>query len=171
MRLILSAGLALLFTSTVSAATLEEFDAARADLQALAEQVPLTQRATLFLTEPSKGYGLYKERENAVFAQGEPIISYVEPVGYGWAETPEGLFAMAFDVDLKVLLSDGSVVSEKPAFLQYRHEGHDRNLEFSMDLTLTLNGAPAGMYAVEYTVKDLNGGEQSTFRQDFEIAE
>ncbi|HEV7252324.1 MAG TPA: hypothetical protein VGN97_04395 [Mesorhizobium sp.] len=171
MKQLLGATLAVLLAHSASATTLAEIDAAAASLQDLSEQLPLTQRVSVFVREPSRGYGMYEERENAVFRAGEPIVTYVEPVGYGWNEAPDGRHELAFDVDLKLFTGEGELATEQEGFLQYRAASRKKNLEFSLDLTLTLNEAPAGSYTVEYTVHDRSSGESSSFRQDFEIAD
>ena len=50
------------------------------------QALPLTERTITFITEPSTGYGMYKEKGSKVFKAGEKIITYVEPIGYGWKD-------------------------------------------------------------------------------------
>lgn len=132
--------------------------------------VPLTEQKVIFVSEPSAGYGMYKERENAVFKAGEPLITYVEPIGYGWKELPGDMYEMNFVVDFSLATKDGKVIAGQKAFSKNVLQSHVANTEFKLELTLNLDGAPAGNYTVTYTIHDMSGNQTSSFDQEFEIA-
>lgn len=132
--------------------------------------VSLTEQKVLFVSEPSAGYGMYKERENAVFKPGEPLITYVEPIGYGWKELPGDMYEMNFVVDFSLATKDGEVITGQKAFSKSVLQSHVANTEFKLELTLNLNNAPAGNYVVTYTIHDMSENQSSTFDQSFEIA-
>jgi hypothetical protein len=130
----------------------------------------LTERLVTFVTAPSTGYGIYQEKQSSIFKQGEKVITYVEPIGYGWKELPHDMYELNFVSDLKIKAANGDVILDKKAFSTNVLQSHNANMEFSMDFTLTLTGAPAGKYTLTYTIHDMSGDQTSTFDQDFTIA-
>ncbi|MDR6816658.1 hypothetical protein J2X76_001831 [Neorhizobium sp. 2083] len=130
----------------------------------------LTERLVTFVTAPSTGYGIYQEKQSSIFKQGEKVITYVEPIGYGWKELPHDMYELNFVSDLKIKAANGDVMLDKKAFSTNVLQSHNANMEFSMDFTLTLTGAPAGKYTLTYTIHDMSGDQTSTFDQEFTIA-
>lgn len=133
------------------------------------EALPLTVRTSLLVEARSTGYGQYVSRESNVYKPGEPVVLYVEPIGYSWAEEAGDLYRFGFDVDLVLKARDGSVISEQKQFLKTSQSGHAANQEFSMDLTLTIDGAPDGEYVLEYIIHDSVSGEATTVSHDFAV--
>lgn len=48
------------------------------------DAAPLSVRKAVFVDDAALGYGLYVERESNAFDAGEPLVVYLEPVGYGY---------------------------------------------------------------------------------------
>lgn len=134
------------------------------------QKLPLTERTIVFITAPSSGFGMYSEKTSHVFKPGEKIITYVEPIGYGWNELPGGIFELNFVSDVALTAENGDIVTNQKAFSKNVLQSHNANMEFSMDFTLTLSGVPAGKYTLEYTIHDMSGKQVSTFDQEIEIA-
>ncbi|MBW6426104.1 DUF3324 domain-containing protein [Rhizobium sp. XQZ8] len=130
----------------------------------------LTERTFTFVTEPSQGYGIYQEKQTSIFKPGEKVITYVEPIGYGWKELPHDMYELNFVSDVKIKAANGDVVLDQKGFAKNVLQSHNANMEFSMDFTLTLTGAPAGKYTLTYTIHDMSGDQKSSFEQDFTIA-
>jgi hypothetical protein len=130
----------------------------------------LTERTFTFVTEPSKGYGIYQEKQSSIFKPGEKVITYVEPIGFGWKELPNDMYELNFVSDVKIKAASGEVLLDQKGFAKNVLQSHNANMEFSMDFTLTLTGAPAGQYTLTYTIHDMSGTQTSTFDQDFTIA-
>ena len=160
---------ALTLTPAASAQTVEALETAEAATQAAWEQLPLTERTVTFVKASSTGYGMYDARDNNIFQPGEPIISYVEPIGFGWKPIDGGKFEIGFVIDLALKTEDGTLVSDQKAFMSVKQESHEQNQEYSIDMTLTLDSAPAGKYTVTYTIHDTSSEEESSFHQAFEI--
>jgi hypothetical protein len=165
----LAATLAL--TPAASAQTVEALEAAEAATQAAWEQLPLTERTVTFVETSSTGYGIYDARETNVFKPGEPIISYVEPIGFGWKPIEGDKFEMGFAIDLVLKAEDGRVISDQKGYMQVKQESHERNREYSIDMALTFDNPAPGKYSVTYTIHDTSSDEQSSFVQAFEISE
>jgi hypothetical protein len=80
------------------------------------------------------------------------------------------MYELNFVSDLKIKAANGEVMLDQKAFSTNVLQSHNANMEFSMDFTLTLTGAPAGKYTLTYTIHDMSSGQTSTFDQEFTIA-
>lgn len=133
-------------------------------------KVPFSQQNVTFVTEPSTGYGVYEKRDSNVFKPGEPLLSYAEPIGYGWKQLPDNRYELHLVADLAIIDASGEVVWSKKGFLDSTLQSYRQNLEFKLDMSLNVDGAPAGKYKLRYTLYDMSSGKTSSFDQDFEIA-
>ena len=175
MRAVLAAltVLSLSFTPMVTAAhadALENLTKAEEKMYEAWAKAPFSERIVTFVSQKSNGYGIYQEKQGTVFKPGEPIITYVEPIGYGWKELPGEMFETNFVGDLLLKDDKGVVVTDQKGFVKNVLQSHNAITEFSMDFTLTLTGIPAGNYVLTYTINDLSSGEKFSFNQDFSIA-
>jgi hypothetical protein len=170
MRFVLCLAAALSLSHAAYAGPLEDLTKAEQKTYDAWQSLPLTERTITFIAEPSTGYGLYKEKGSNVFKPGEKIITYVEPIGYGWKDIAGDLYELNFVTDLTLTAENGDVVTDQKGFSKTVFQSHNQNMEFSMDFTLTLDGVPAGKYTLEYTIHDMSGKQVSTFDQEVEIA-
>ncbi len=141
---------------------------------ALYEQVwdastAISFRNVLLVSEPASGFGLYNPRASDKFKIGEPIIIYAEPFGFGYGTPSEGLNAMAFIVDLKVITESGEVLAELPDLTEIALESRYKNREFQANLTYSLDGIAAGRYVLQTTLRDKNSDKTGTFENTVEI--
>jgi hypothetical protein len=155
--------------ATAQAQTVADIDKADAAVVAAWEKTPLTIRKVLFVAAPPEGFGMYQPRPNNVFKKGEPLIAYIEPVGFGWKELDEGRYTLGFRVSYKIYLADGKVGIAKDDFVTIQKQSYDRNREFNLVLTSNLD-APPGDYVLEYTLHDVTGDKSTTFKLPFKIA-
>lgn len=133
-------------------------------------KVPFSQQNVTFITEPSAGYGVYKKRDSNVFKPGEPLLTYAEPIGYGWKQLPDNRYELHLVADIEIIDAGGEAVWGKKGFLDSTLQSYQQNLEFKLDMTLNVDGAPPGKYKLRYTLHDVASGKASSFDQDFEIA-
>lgn len=145
-------------------------EAAEAILEAAWQAGPLEFRKTLLVSDATT-YGVYEERADAVFAPGEPIRVYAEPMGYGYLDNGDGTYDFGFEVDLLVKTAEGAIVGGQDDFARLEFTSHARNREFMLQLTLNLSAAPPDDYVVEYTARDLASDKTGTIRMPFSIAE
>jgi hypothetical protein len=151
----------------------QSLDALIAAEQAVAaawDATPLAFRKVLFASN-IEAYGVYTEKEGAVFAPGEPVVIYAEPVGYGYRTNADGTFSFGFNFDLVVKTDDGEIVAGKDDFANTELVSKVQNREFLVSLTLTLNEAPAGNYVLEYLAQDIASDETATIALPFTISE
>jgi hypothetical protein len=167
------ASLALLLASggTGYAQTIADIDKRDAAVTEAWAATPLTVRRALFVTGHPDGFGQYVERPNNAFKKGEKLVTYAEPVGYGWKDVGSGTCEFGFKVDFVLKTADGTVLGREDDFADLSQKSHARNREFMVILTLTVTGAPPGDYVIEYKLRDVTGNKTGTFSQPFKIVE
>ncbi|WP_127520295.1 hypothetical protein [Mesorhizobium sp. Z1-4] len=154
-----------------SGQTLDDIVTAEEAVIAAWQQTPLTFRTSLFADSKPQGFGIYVERAHNEYAPGEPIIVYAEPVGYGWHESPDGTYTFGFNVDFLLKDDEGRIVAGQENFQQLELNSRFRNREFMLVLTLTVDGAPAGSYTIEYRVRDVASDKEGTIALPFHVVD
>ena len=126
------------------------------------------------------GYGVYEERSN-VFAPGERIVLYVEPVGFGHRQIldEEGnsnntLYLMNITADYKIASANGTelqLIEDMPPVVNIT--SHRQNTEMFLTLTLTqdVQSLPTGSYVITYSVTDEVSGESFQLEREITVAE
>lgn len=135
-----------------------------------ASTLPFTIGKTVFVAEPPEGYGMYTQRPTSSYKPGEPLISYVEPVGLSWRPIDGGKVEAQFTVDLELLNNKGDTLAEQKAFGSFTFQGFVRNQEVYAKLTLNVEGPPAGDYVLRYRFRDAISGAVALSDQAFSIA-
>ncbi len=122
------------------------------------------------VSAPAAGYRMYESRADNVYAQGEPILLYAEPRGYGYGTLDNGQLQIAFDIDLTVKdTGSGEVLVEMPKLMQLTYASWGPTREFVANLTYSMGTAPPGAYTLVTTFHDLNGGQSASFTSDVVI--
>ncbi|MDP1731366.1 MAG: hypothetical protein Q8L54_09360 [Devosia sp.] len=171
-RLVIAFAATFLALGTLPAAaqSLEAIEAAEQAVSAAWDAAPLSFRKVLYVTEAA-GFGVYVEKPDAKFRQGEQIIVYAEPVGYGYKASGDGTYDLGFRVDLRIMTPRGKTVLEQNDFATLQFTSHFMNREFLLTLTLDISEAPAGDYVLEYTVHDTASDKTAPISLPFTIAE
>jgi hypothetical protein len=157
--------------ATAPAQTIEDIETAEEAVVAAWEQTPLMFRTAILADTPPQGFGIYYERAHNEYAPGEPIVVCAEPVGYAWRENADGSYTFGFDVDLLLKTTDGTVVGGQDDFEHLELTSYAKNREFMLTLTLSLDGAPAGDYVVQYTTRDIASDKSGVISLPFSIRE
>jgi len=132
------------------------------------KKAPLAIPTATYVTAPADGYGIYTARPDSTFAEGEPLLIYLEPVGFDWKQ--EGDFYISLlTVDFDLATPDGTVLAGQKGFGKFDFKSHVPNTEYMANLTLNVSGAPAGDYVLDLTVNDENGGGSAKVRLPFSI--
>ena len=126
---------------------------------------------TVLVTEPAAGFGIYNPRADEKYKVGEPIMIYAEPFGFGYGAAGEGLYSIAFAVDLKVMTEAGEILGEMPDLASLELTSRYQNREFQANLTYTLDGVLPGRYVLETTLRDKNSAKVGTFQNVVEFVE
>lgn len=163
--------LLILNAGPVSAQSLDDIAKAESALDTVWAKTPLTVRQAFFVTEPASGFGVYSKRPDAKFKQGEQLLAYAEPVGYGWKNNADGTYAFGFDIDLAIQSADGNQIMKKPNFAHLALTSHAKNHEFMVSLTLDLTGADPGDYIAAYTLRDIASDKSTVITLPFTIVQ
>ena len=131
------------------------------------------------------GYGVYEERNN-IFAPGETIVLYVEPVGFGHEQViDEGgesngnntntttLYLMNMTADYEIAAANGTELQLIEDVQAGNITSHRPNTEMFLTLTITpdVQPLPIGSYVITYSVNDEVSGESFQLEKDIIIAE
>jgi hypothetical protein len=130
------------------------------------------------------GYGVYEERSN-VFAPGETIVLYVEPVGFAHEQVidEEGdsnnnnstLYLMNMTADYEIATANGTELQLIEDVQVGNITSHRPNTEMFLTLTLTLapevQPFPVGNYVITYSVTDEVSGESFELEEEITVAE
>lgn len=169
-RLSLAVPLACLLAAPLPAQDLAAYESADRAAVGIWNQMPLTLRNAGFVTEEAGGYGLNTPRDGAVFAPGEPLLVYAEPLGYGWRQNDDSTFTFGLSVDLVLRDPSGTVLGSQDDFQRAEITSNRQNREFFVTLTLNLTNAPVGDYILEYIVHDQITEKSATMSFPFTIA-
>jgi hypothetical protein len=125
------------------------------------------------------GYGVYEERSN-VFAPGETIVLYVEPVGFAHRQIidEEGgnnntLYFMNMTADYEIAAANGTELQLIEDIQAGSITSHRPNTEMPLTLTITpeVQPLPIGAYIITYSVTDEVSGESFELEKEITVAE
>lgn len=130
------------------------------------------------------GYGVYEERSN-IFAPGETIVLYVEPVGFAHKQVIDEergsnnntlLYLMNMTSNYKIAAANGTelelqLIEDEQGLRNIT--SHRPNTEMYLTLTLTpeVQPLPVGSYVITYSVTDEISGESFELEKDITVAE
>jgi hypothetical protein len=127
----------------------------RQALDLIWEQAPMWVGTATLVSTKSQGYGDYEPRKNNVYAHNEPIMLYVEPMGFRHRQTEEGKWQFGVEVDFIVKQPDGKVLGGQTGVLRLVKETRNKTKELSISLTYSITGAPPGKYIIETVLRDV----------------
>jgi len=121
------------------------------------------------------GYGVYQEHDS-VFRPGETIVLYVEPVGFGYKQIPDGngssLYLMNMTADYVIASSNGTELQTIENVPVGSIVSHRANTELFLELTLTqARPFPVGDYNIKYTITDEVSGKSFQLEKQIRVAE
>ncbi len=161
-----------LWSAAVAVCALGMGAAAGADIADLERQLdearkaaPITVTPFLITTKPAQYYGNYEPRKDNVFAKGEKMFFYAEPKNLIYPKNAQGLYQPAFDVDLEITGPKGESIKQ-PKFAALKLETRSRIQDLYLNLNVSLNSAPPGVYKVKFIIRDLNSTKTAAFGQD-----
>ncbi|MBD8892956.1 hypothetical protein [Roseibium litorale] len=129
---------------------------------------PLAFTAAGFAEGPARGYGKYTPRESAVFAPGETMTVYVQPVGYGFNKTGSG-YDYAMDASYRLITPSGQVLAAENKFAALAGSSRAEDRQAFTSLNFTFEGLPEGSYTLETTFADAIGGKTGVISLSFEV--
>ncbi len=133
-------------------------------------RMPLTIRNATFVTEEPASFGSYEPRPDSVFRPGEPLLVYLEPLGYAFRNADDGTVVYGFAADVAVLSADGQVLGGQRDFGNWEFRARTPNTASFVFLRLELEGLPAGDYQLAVRVRDGGSDEADEVILPFTIA-
>jgi hypothetical protein len=124
------------------------------------------------------GYGVYDERSSNVFAPGETIVLYIEPVGFGHRQLLDEkgnntLYLINMTAGYEIASANGTELQLIKDVPVVNVTSHRPNTEMFLTLTLTqdVQSLPAGNYVITYSVTDEVSGKSFQLEKEITIAE
>lgn len=134
------------------------------------ERLPFGVLEVHLLAAPPAGYGQYLPRVDNQYRQSEPMILYMEPVGFKVRFEPkEGTYAYNLTSDFNLIDAWGRVVGGRRDFGRFGGQSQQFPDRFPLSFTYSLSGLPPGDYRVETTLRDLLGHKSHTVVTPFKI--
>lgn len=141
---------------------------ARQSLADKSQKSTLTTQVVTFVSAKATGFGMYETRGSNVFKPGEPLLFYIEPLGYKFKTVGDtSTFGIAMDIEL--VSSSGTSLYRQDDFMNQGFKSHHMNQELMLNGTVTLDGASPGDYVMVLTLHDKIGEGSSTAKLPFVI--
>lgn len=122
-------------------------------------KAPLFYAKAILVENEPEGVGMYIEKKDNKFAEGDPIYVYVEPLGYTVSKKGEN-YTFGIIADFALLDQDGNHLYEKKGFGSWNVESKDFNTEFFLFLRYSFTGIKPGKYRIITTLRDMNNSEK-----------
>jgi hypothetical protein len=163
-------------SQTASTPNIMKYEAAREQFLKVWDQLEFEPRVATFVNASDLiGNGQYQEHSN-VFAPGEEIVLYVQPIGFGHnqiqGQNGEKLYLMNFTADIVLTTKNGTIVGGGQDIPISKLISHYRNIDLFATLTLTLPPDPSikGDYVGKYTLNDQTTGKSFDITKDVTIS-
>jgi len=125
-----------------------------------------------FTDEDAWGFGMYNQREDAIFAQGETFLMYGEARNYTIKEIKKDLYEIYLKEDMYILDKNNNVLFKQEDFLDYHITSHSKNFDLFITNTLTQTSPfPVGDYKFLLILKDVFSGKTTEVTIDFTVVE
>ncbi|MCA1989319.1 MAG: hypothetical protein LDL07_09275 [Desulfarculus sp.] len=126
-------------------------------------ELPFTALNVHLTAAPPSGYGQFLPRVDNVYRPSEPLILYLEPVGFAVRHDPKtGVYSYNLTADFNLVDAWGRVVGGRRDFGRFGGESRSFPDRFPLTFTYSLSGLPPGDYRVETTLRDLIGKQSHT---------
>jgi len=125
-----------------------------------------------FTDEDAWGFGMYNQREDSIFAQGETFLMYGEARNYTIKEIKKDLYEIYLKEDMYILDKNNNVLFKQEDFLDYHITSHSKNFDLFITNTLTQTSPfPVGDYKFLLVLKDVFSGKITEVTIDFTVVE
>jgi len=125
-----------------------------------------------FTDEEAWGFGMYNQREDAIFAQGETFLMYGEARNYTIKEIKKNLYEIYIKEDMYILDKNNNVLFKQEDFLDYHITSHSKNFDLFINNTLTQTSPfPVGDYKFLLVLKDVFSEKTTEVTINFTVVE
>lgn len=126
-------------------------------------------RQSLLVSKSAEGYGVYSERPNNVYEKGEPILIYLEPLGYHHQRRKDGMYEFGMRADFILKDDKGAILGGQEDFQRIAMVSHHPNQEMFLSLTYRFSGLLPGKYTIVTTIHDLHGKATTAVENPIQI--
>ena len=105
----------------------------------------------------------------AIFKPGERATIYLEPFGYGFAETGDG-FEVALASDIEIRTPGGLILAKAADFGSLDWSGREKSREVHATIGIDLPQLKPGDYEIVLTLRDKTGPKTTTATLPFSVA-
>jgi len=125
-----------------------------------------------FTNEDAWGFGMYNQRKDTIFAQGETFLMYGEAKNYTIKEIKKDLYEIYLKEDIYILDKNNKVLFKQEDFLDYHITSHSKNFDLFINNTLTQTSPfPVGDYKFLLVLKDVFSEKTTEVTIDFTVIE
>ena len=139
------------------------YDAVRAALVAVWDELPLGVRNVELVEGTPRGLGQFERRASRSFTPDEPVLVYAELYGYGVSLPANGGYVRELSADLALLDATGAVRANQASFWSSSERFSIRPLEMQLSFSAALTAFPPGDYTLRFTVHDRAGEKETSF--------
>lgn len=134
---------------------------------------PYATRRALYVARKAADFGDVEARPSNVFKPGEPLLTYIEPVGEATQSIGSDQIGFGVIVDFEVRTPEGKALATQKNMIDRdvtvkRAEGEPN---FFLNLSIDLDGFPPDNYVLVYTLRDKLSGRTLDVPQPFTIAQ
>ena len=126
------------------------------------QEMPFVLNKALLVAKPCKVYGAFEPRGSNILRDNDPLLIYLEPIGFKYNKLDEGFFEFGVAVDVLVMDSEGKIVLLKDAFRTETVRSRYRIREYFLNLNLPLFGLMPGQYYISLKIRDIVGKGETT---------
>jgi len=148
--------------------TLADLEARENATAAIWHRLPFTTRRGMFVTRKANLYGDYVARTSNVFAPGEMMFWYMEPLGYAFAAQGDG-YRYGVSMDFEILSKTGANLLSQKSAMKQEFATHFRNRQLYVNINFSPDDMPAGDYVMVLTLHDLGSDRTTRVEQPFKI--
>lgn len=110
----------------------------------------------LFTEDEAWGFGMYNERGNSTYTQGETFLMYGEAKNYTIKKIEKDLYEIYLKEDIYILDEDNNILFGQADFLDYHIKSHSKNFDLFINNTITQTSPfPVGNYKFRLVLKDV----------------
>ena len=138
-------------------------------LEMLWQDADIWVAKSVLIANKASGFGIYNKRADNVYKAGQPILVYVEPMGYNHRLRQDGKYEFGVISDFIVKRPSGEILGGKKNVARMVLVSSRPNQEMFLNLTYRLSGAPPGKYVIETVLHDVVSNKMVSIDNEIEI--
>ena len=121
----------------------------------------MESRRVVLVSEEPTSFGSYLPKPDNRYRAGDPVLIYVEPMGYTISEEG-GLYRFHLTADFTLVSGKGAILGGQRDFGRWEMTSRQPPTDFMMLFTYEFSGLVPGDYTIETLIKDANSDRTLT---------